>query len=533
MQAPPKAYSQYCKDLTQQEQSTVSVKKEALLRIALVFPNTYEVGMSNLGFQEVYRLFNAYDFVSCERVFLLPPPFHTQHYSLESGRILSDFDVIAFSVSFELDIPNVLTIIKNVQINLQSSKRNPREPLVICGGVITMLNPTPLAPFIDVFLLGEAQSLINQFLECLFENRGNGFRSQACLHQLAQNPAFWVPEITAANSEHKIIRKDERQQPIQSSLISSKSHFKDMHLIEVGRACSRGCRFCAACFIYQPTRFYSMEQIIEAAKINPFKTSRIGLVGSALSDFPQLHELCRKLSDEDFQLGLSSFRLDMISPEFLKILENAGVKSLTLAPEAGSERLRNIIHKQISDEQIFEAINALNTSSISIVKFYFLIGLPFETKPDIEAIIYLISKIRAILNRSISISVSINAFIPKPRTPFQWFELAPEKEIKQKRKFLTQELRKIPRVQVVPKSTKTEILQALFSQGSEKISPLLRDFVEKKQKWNQILNQHAQFISPIIFERKEFEQKLPWDFLQTNINKNGLIKIAKKVSGKN
>jgi radical SAM superfamily enzyme YgiQ (UPF0313 family) len=511
------------------ETSFVPVKKEALLRIALVFPNQYDVAISNLGFQEVFRLFNSHPGVICERCFLYPSPLQNLPLTLESGRNLHEFDIIAFSVSFELDYPNLLQILKNSQLELFASERDARDPLIICGGVITMLNPLPLSPFIDVFLIGEAETLIDDFLKLMLEHKNQGLKSAACLDSLQQHPSFWVPNHPAGKKDQIIVARDRRAEPVQSLVISSLSHFKNMYLIEVGRACGRGCRFCAAGFVYRPIHFFPVATLLDRVINNPFQAKRAGLIGSALSDYPDLELLCGKLVDYNFELGLSSFRLDAISPEFLEILEKGGIKSLTLAPEAGSQRLRDIIHKQLTEEQIFSAIHAISKSTIRALKFYFMIGFPGESQTDLDAIVQLMQKIVKIARPDAKIALSFNTFIPKPGTPFQWSPMTAEKLINQKRNYLVTELQKTKRIEVGRKSAREEILQALFSAGNAETGWLIADYVQGKASWSQLLKVNQELVNELIFRPKTLETVLPWDFLLTDEQRKALWKNREKV----
>ncbi|MGP8330531.1 MAG: radical SAM protein [Methanosarcinaceae archaeon] len=487
--------------------------------------------MSNLGFQEVYRLFNSYPAVQCERCFLYPPPFQDLAQTIESNRNINTYDIIAFSVSFELDYPHILNILKNAQIPFLARERNQWHPLVICGGTITMINPTPIAPLFDAFLLGEAKPLIDDFLKIILAHKKTGLRTIDCLAEIEQHSTFWAPNLHSPRKTVKLIQKDHRKVPIQSSIISPHIHFKNMHLIEVGRACGRGCRFCAAGYIYRPARFFSSNKIIELAYKNPFNTKKIGLIGSALSDYPKLTELCQTLVNSDYQLGLSSFRLDVMNSQFLNILEKSGVQSLTLAPEAGSERLRQIIHKQLTDEQIFTAFETISSTSISSLKLYFMIGLPFENKADIEAILEIIRKALRILKPNIRMTVSINTFIPKPMTPFQWCQMDNEKNLKAKRRYLTNELRNMKNVSVTPKSPRTEFLQGLFSLGDARVCSVILQQFEQKKSWNSILSQHRQMLKQVIFRSKPGDENFPWRFLTNPDSTKFLYKIWQETQG--
>lgn len=513
------------------EKSMVSIQKEALLRVALVFPNSYEVGMANLGFQELFRIFNQFENVSCERVFW-DPTSATKAESFDNHRPLRDFDIIAFSISFELDYPNMVQLLHTAKIPLRSKQRHLADPLIICGGAITFINPVPISPIIDAFVLGEAGTQPEFLIKTCIEYRKQ-LHSPDCLEALAKNESIWVPELDTTTRRPRRRNQYITETPISSSVISEKSHFRKMFLIEAGRACGRGCRFCAAGYVYRPVRFFPMETIVETVKKNPFHAKRIGLVGSALSDYPDLPELCRRLVAEGHELGLSSFRLDVITPELLDILSQGGVKSLTVAPEAGTDRLRQIIHKQLSAQDIQNALNAFQTSAIRSLKFYFMIGLPFENDADIDGIIDIVNGAAEQLGNGFRLGVSVNAFIPKPWTPFQWTAMEHEKSLKQKRKRLNQAFSKIKGLSFSTKSTRTETLQALFSKGDVQIADLLIEHTLNGNTWTQLLKSHRDLVNSIVYHESEEKDQLAWDFIDNGINRESLWKhwqAAKKIA---
>jgi len=522
-----KGYQDYSANILRQERATFTPKKEALLRIALVFPNRYEVGMSNLGFQEVYRLLNAHPEVLCERFFLNSPPLHTIFRALESGREAREFDVIAFSVSFEMDYPNIVHFLTHSRLAPLADERNRRDPLVVCGGIVTMLNPTPLAPIMDGFLIGEAEFLVDHFLAVALPHKPSGLKSAECLEALAASEHVWIPALEP--TPLKKVSKDSRREPIHSCIISPLTHFKNMYLVEVGRACARSCHFCAASHVYRPTRFFDSRTIIDAALNNPFGIKRIGLIGSALSDYPHLKELCGALVAQNCELGLSSFRVDAIDADFLKILAQGGIHNLTLAPEAGSERLRQIIHKQLSDEKIFSAIEAISHAPITALKFYFMIGLPFEQMADIEAIVMLMQRILQQLPRNFKISISINAFIPKPKTPFQWAPLDSAHNLKQKRKFLTQGLKQFKQVTVTFGNVKSEMLQGLFSLGDAGVGRRLVQQLTEQKTGEFGLIADENYLQAQIYRTKTHDEVFPWDFLEESPHRMMLLRKWEKI----
>ncbi len=518
----------YRESILARERNLVAIQPEALLSIALVFPNSYAVGMANLGFQSIYRLFNQMPGVRCERAFYYAQ-FPGVAQTLESRGHLRDFDIVAFSISYELDLPNVVQILLDAGISPLAANRDPREPLIMAGGAIAFMNPTPIEPFLDFIYLGEiepqTQPLLSQLLECQKQRCSR----QETLELLSQLPGIYLPEQKGGDGIARVYAVNDHLFPQYSPVISPDSHFKNMFLVEVGRGCGRYCRFCAASHIYHPFRIFSQEKILSTIADYHQNTQRVGLIGAALSDFPQLHSLCRTLADQGYELGLSSFRLDMIDPEFLSILERSQVRSLTFAPEAGSERLRRLIHKNLSDQQILAAAEAIADSRIRQLKLYFMIGLPGETDDDLYGIIELVNAIQTIMvkkKKMISLSVSINTFIPKPFTPFQWSPMISESEIRRRRKLLERGLTKIAGVQLSRKNVRDEILQGIFSLGDQRVGRAIYYKLTSKCDWPTAWRQAA--IDPnFIHEPRPIDIALPWDFIQSPFGKERLIGARK------
>ncbi|MDZ7331131.1 MAG: radical SAM protein [candidate division KSB1 bacterium] len=507
-----------------QESNLVELEPESLLSIALVFPNSYPVGMANLGFQSIYRLFNEMPGVRCERAFLYDR-FPGIAQTLETGRHLRDFDIIAFSVSYELDFPNLVQILLDAGITPFAAERHSREPLVMAGGAIAFMNPTPIEPFIDLFYLGEIEPQVRQLLSTMLKCKQQRSERKETLDQLSELPGIYLPARKADKSIARVYSTNDRYHPQYSPIISPNCHFKNMFLVEVGRGCGRYCRFCAASHIYHPFRIFSQDRILSTIDRYHQNTRRIGLIGAALSDYPQLHALCETLVDQGYELGLSSFRLDMITPEFLKVLERGQVRSLTFAPEAGTERLRWLIHKNLSDQQIINAAEAIAYSKVQQLKLYFMIGLPNESEDDLVGIIELVKSIQKITSKrkkAVSLMVSINTFIPKPFTPFQWSPMLRETEIRRKRKFLERELRKLPGVQVARKNVKDEILQGMFSLGDQRIAKAIHFKLTQHVDWSAAWKQAG--IDPdFIHQPRPFDTILPWDFIKSGFEKRRLL----------
>ena len=519
-------FHQYTEFLLKQEKNPIQPDREAPVKIALVFPNDYEVGMANLGYQTLYRLLNSYPGVLCERAFMYHA-FPDITRTLESKWQLTHFDVIAFSASFEADYSNMVHTLSNIGINPLADKRHPDDPLILAGGTATFINPEPIAPFIDLFVIGEIEPVADILVDHLRDLRTGKNAKTDILQSLSHIDGMYVPQFFSA--ENKIIRltNDSRNSvPQFSPIITPKSHFQNMFLIEVGRGCGRFCRFCAASHVYKPVRFFSPQHILTTIHENIHSTKKIGLIGAALCDYPHLIEVGTELIREKYQLGLSSFRFDAISEDFLNIIEKGGVRTITLAPEAGSERLRKIINKPITDERILHSIKLISQFDIPSIKLYFLIGLPFENECDLEAIISLVSKIRSIYFAKTSkrreITVSINAFIPKPFTPFQWAPMDSEKNLRKKRRFIDSELRKIKGIKFNRKNIKDEILQCTLSLGNRDTG---LNFMKQADLW---IPDASNSDYSEIHKEKSYTDILPWDFIEYPIRREKLWQLWQK-----
>ncbi len=470
--------------------------KEGRYRIALVYPNGYQQGMGNLGFQTVYHLINQRDDCLCERFFLPDQKDQTSLkplLSVESGRPLRDFDLIALSISFENDYLHLPHIFSAGQIPLFANQRGLEYPLVLLGGVCAFINPEPLAAIVDLVAVGEAEPILPPLLDVLQQRVTD---RSALFQTLAQLPGIYVPslyrpEYTAAGVIYHctatvpetIKRQYLRQLDNSASrtyVQSESAEFGHMSLIEVSRGCTRGCRFCAAGFVYLPPRERSLDNLLDQVGEGLCQRNRIGLVAAAVADYAQIVPLQQRIIARGGEVSVSSLRLDAIDAEAVALLTQGGHKSVAIAPEAGSQRMRDVINKGLSEDQILSAVRLLDDGGIKHLKLYFLIGLPFEQMADIEAIVALVQTIAAIRRSSGvlrghigHLTVSVNPFIPKPFTPFQWAGMESEKALKKKGRFLQSACSRIPNTRFMMESVRLAILQAFLSRGDRRIAAML------------------------------------------------------------
>lgn len=541
---------QKAKAILEREKGTVRKPWGGKISICLLYPNTYHVGMSNLGFQTVYQRFNAEDDVVCERAFLPDPEDFLEYQrtqtpllSLESQRPLLDFDLLAFSISFENDFLNVLTLLDLARIPLERSLRNKRGPLVMAGGVSIFLNPEPLSDFFDLFLLGEGEEVIGEFLAAFRRSK----EKSDVLRRLAGIEGIYVPgfyhilydgegKIEAIKPETGFPKKIKRrwvstldQIPTQSSLFTPDTELKKMALVEVNRGCPRGCRFCAACYVYHPFRNRSLPMLESLVKEALLKENRIGLAGTALSDFPHLITLCENILSLKGEISLASLRVDSISPALIDCLRRGSVQSVAIAPEAGTERLRKVLKKGYRDEEILRAVQMLIEMGFSKIKSYYLIGLPSETDEEVRAILSLSRKMgHQILSsdggekKRWKLILSVNAFVPKPATPFQWVPFEKVTELKRKLKILRSGIKKEKNFEFIHDLPKWAYIQALLSLGDRRVGKILLEVHHHQGNWEEALRETSVNPDFFVYRRKALDEIFPWDFIDHGIPKEKL-----------
>jgi len=472
------------------------------LSVCLVSPSRYRTGMSSLGFQSVYSLFAGATGIRCERGFL-PDREELEEYrrsgtpllSLESSTPLADFDVVAFSTSFEPDYLNIPLILNLARIPLYSNTRSQADPLIIAGGAAFFINPEPVADFIDAICIGEGEDVIPAMVSTLLSPVDNGRRG--LLHALSSLsgvyiPAFYQPRYDSGTlvgydaevgAPLPVVRVPvclEQHEPAASQILTENTEFGDMFLIEVSRGCPRGCRFCSSGFIYGAFRQQPFDNIVALIDQGLAHRGKVGLVGAAVSDYAGIGRLCRYIVDKGAKVSVSSLRVDRIDAGMLDALIASGHKTISLAPEGGSQRMRDLIRKNLTEAQILDACEMLITRDLLNLKLYFIIGLPGETAADLDEMVRLVETIRErVIERGRAnkrlgeITVSVNPFIPKPFTPFQWCGMEPLPSLESKVKVLETRLRRLSNVKLKVESLRESYLQALLSRGDRRLSALL------------------------------------------------------------
>ncbi len=514
-------FHRFATSLIEKEKGSIELKSNAIMRMLLIYPNSYAVGMASLGFQTVYRIINEHPEARCERGFIWDefPDFSGR--SIESSDRLNRFDVIGFSLSYELDIPRVIKCLLESGIPINREDRTEKDPLVIVGGAVAGLNPSPLLPFMDGLLVGEGEDVLLQLVSTLVEGMQRKRSRQERLERFVSIEGIFIPSIQNSVKRHRV--NSIENYPTFTPIITPKSHFESMFIVELSRGCPRPCLFCAGQKVYHPMRIHSQKSILETVnQMNP-GAKRIGLEGAAISDHPELINICQSLISNGFDLSMSSLRPDLISKKLIDVLIHGNIRSITLAPEAGSESLRFNIGKNISDDEILNACRILKESPVEWLKLYFIIGFPSETIEDVKAISELVlecyDQFRSAGKRK-RIRVSVNSFIPKPFTEFQWAPMDKETQINKKRKMIETALKGRSGIKISPKSVREEIVQGELSTGSINMGMAILNQIKDGLSWKQA--KLAGHVNSTINEPRRFDVDLPWHFIHSDIQKKKL-----------
>ena len=528
------------------------------LRVALAFPNTYYVGMSSLALQIIYQTFNALPDVVCERVFWDKDGRQAGRslISLESQRDVDEFDVLAFTISYEMDYFNVVEMLLQAGIPPLAAERSadaapdgPAWPLIIAGGPGVTMNPEPMAPFFDAIVIGEGEEVIPQ-LTTIFRSHIHDNRLEL-MTILDKIPGVYVPLLVPEVREQKSETGERRPNPAHdlrspisdltspiprtiqrlwvrdlqayrtaSSIYTPDTEFANLHLMEIARGCGRGCRFCLAGYVYRPAREQPLSRLLEWAKQGLQHGDRIGLVSAAVSDHTEIDEMAVALRRLGARISVSSMRTDPISVPLVRAMVESGTQTLTIAPEAGSQRLRNVINKTQGVDDLMAAVELAEALKFPQLKLYFMIGHPTETDDDIEALVQFTLDARKRFKRRLAINAT--PFVPKAHTPFQWMAMADESTLKRRQAMIDKRLRP-HQVAVRAESPQWAQVQAVLARGDRRLAPVFLTLAE--QGGVTIRSFHAA-LADAGLDASQFigafahDQPLPWRIVESGVSDN-------------
>lgn len=543
------------KDLLAKETGTMIYAPGQRTPVAFLYPNTYHLGMSNLGLHILYQVLDRHGW-AVERCFLpgrkeLPEYVKTKTplLSVENQRPLTEFPYICATMCFELDYVHLLEELRLGRIVLTAAERGEQDPFVIVGGPCATFNPEPLADFVDCFVIGEGEETLPRLLDLLERMRFDGRSRQDKLRAAANLPGIYVPAfytpqyneegcftgMTAAPGVPRTIArqwvKDLEQYPHTSAIVSPLTEFANMYIVEVARGCGRHCRFCMAGYCFRKPRNRQYDALWRDIEGRPAQTAKVGLMGAAVSDYPDMDRLTERLVAEHIPFSCASLRADALSLQLVQALAECGQRTMTVAPEAGSAKMRAAINKGITEEHIYEAMEYAAEAGMPNIKLYFMIGLPGEEDEDIEEMIRLVHRVRARmdeLGHKGDLVLSVNPFIPKPFTPYQWSPMTPLPVLKKRIKMLQAGFRKDRRIRLLTESLKESVQQAVLSRGTRRLGAVLRRCLDEGISFRDALAAAGLDEQELAGAAYDVGAPLPWSHLDMGVREQYLAQERKR-----
>ena len=543
--------------LYKDEDSRVTVNPHAGQKVAIVYPNTYFVGMSNLGLHIIYEEINLRNDSVCERIFL-PEKKELEAYdktktplmSVETQRPMHQFDVVAFDVTFEMDYFHIPLMLRHGRVPIMGKDRTEFDPIVIAGGPCATFNPEPFADFIDAFIIGEGEGIVSRVLDIIRDGKMEGLDRHAILRQLANISGVYVPSLyvpiysddgefkgyhIAEGAPKTIKRHFEMLTSGGETVVATNyTEFGAMYIIEVARGCGRHCRFCMAGYCFRVPRVRPLEILKEGVDRAEKLGKKVGLMGAAISDYPEVDELVTYIRSKDMRYSCASLRADSLTQAVVDGLADSGQKTITIAPETGSERLRRVINKGISEEHLQNAATLSAKSGIQHMRLYIMIGLPTETDEDIEAIVGLAERTQAHMAEvgcKGRLTLSINPFIPKPFTPFQWMAMDHQKTVEKKLQYIKKALQKNRRIEVLVESPKEAYIQGVLARGDRRLGAVLAACAADRgsKSFKSEMKAAGFDMDEMNYRERSFDEFLPWSHLDMGMD-DGYLEMEWKRS---
>jgi len=544
-------------ELYKDEDSWVTVNPHAGQKVAIVYPNTYFVGMSNLGLHIIYEEINLRNDSVCERIFL-PEKKELEAYdktktplmSVETQRPMHQFDVVAFDVTFEMDYFHIPLMLRHGRVPIMGKDRTEFDPIVIAGGPCATFNPEPFADFIDAFIIGEGEGIVSRVLDIIRDGKMEGLDRHAILRQLANISGVYVPSLympiysddgefkgyhIAEGAPKTIKRHFEILTSGGETVVATNyTEFGAMYIIEVARGCGRHCRFCMAGYCFRVPRVRPLEILKEGVDRAEKLGKKVGLMGAAISDYPEVDELVTYIRSKDMRYSCASLRADSLTQAVVDGLADSGQKTITIAPETGSERLRRVINKGISEEHLQNAATLSAKSGIQHMRLYIMIGLPTETDEDIDAIVGLAERTQAHMAEvgcKGRLTLSINPFIPKPFTPFQWMAMDNQKTVEKKLQYIKKALQKNRRIEVLVESPKEAYIQGVLARGDRRLGAVLAACAADRgsKSFKSEMKAAGLDMDEMNYRERSFDEFLPWSHLDMGMD-DGYLEMEWKRS---
>jgi len=503
-----------------------TLNKNTNYNVWMAFPGIYSFAMSSLGYMHIFKNIDLLEDVNVEMVC---------SDTKKTKIMVKDLSLIGFSFSFDLDFINIFKMLEHYKIPLKSEDRDETHPLIFGGGPVLTANPAPFSAFFDFVIIGDGEEVNKKAIEYCKNNHEK--TKKELLEDLSKFEGIYVPSLAQKDVVKAFCQLDEC---VATPILSEKSFFKNTFIVEIARGCANKCGFCLASYLNLPARFVDYKEIINKLELGLKYTNKIALLGALISAHPKFEEICnyiyqKRQENPELELSVSSLRADSIEPNVVKTLVACGQKNTTIAIEAGSNRLRKVINKNLTDIQILQTVRIAKENGLKGLKIYAMIGLPTETQEDLEEMIDLAKKIRA-EHKGFDLTFSFSSFVPKPHTPFQWCGRDDIKTLEKKQNYLKKEFHKLG-IKSRFSSLKWDYYQALLSRGDNSLSEYIIRVYEQggnigafKTAYREFMKEHN-FPDSDTFATREYslDEPLPWDFIKIAPDKEFLKKEYKRL----